>query len=574
MKKIYILGALLGATALLSSCDDFLNDNREPLSEQVNNTEYWGNTNNVQGQLNTLYNSFNGYGHGSSTNGSFYYSWLSDDQAGRRSFANWTYINVPASSSSWSSPYEEIRHANYIIEGVGASALAESSKNDFIGQARLYRALQYYYLVRAYGDVPLVTKVLDPADTDEVYGARTPRNTVMDYVLEDLNDACANIGAQSGKTVFSRDLAHAIKAEICLFEGSYARYHAKDDTRASKYFKEAADAAEAIAANYPLCDDYTSLYKSFRTAGGGYTGLSTNGEVIFMQPYENGVLMHSLLDYTSASDGVAGITKSAFDAFLFLDGKPKASTTLNNTDKGVMDANGLSIKNLLDVRDKRLSMITYEYAFFQGQTWGTDNTSAMYSTTGYGVSKFNNFTVPQSEVNVANKNYTCAPLYWGARLYMDLLEAKAELGTLTDQDLTKYMAPVWKRAGLPAEKLTVAYLSGINDPANNMGVSSLLWEIRRCRRCELMMDAGIRYWDLIRWHQLDLLTNAKNPDAFLGVNLSMVPNVSADVRVSGDYLDCSWGMTREMHNNREYFYPVPSAQLTLNKNLKQNPGWD
>ena len=573
MKKLYILGAVVVTALSLTSCDHFLDKNGDTLSVQLASPEFWSSAKNVQGQINTMYNDYNGYGRGSSTNGSFYYTWLNDDQAGRTSFANWTYVNVPANSSYWSDPYTEIRRANYVIEGVSASTLSDSEKADFLGQARLYRAQQYYKLVRAYGDVPLVEKVLDPADEAELYGPRTARNTVMDFVLGDLDFAVANIAARNGKTVFSKDMAQAVKAEICLYEGAMARYHQKDETRAKKFYEEAVTAAEAIAASYPIGDDYTALYKSFRTAGGGYNGLSANAEVIFMQPFEQGVLMHSLLDYTSASDGVAGITKSAFDSFLFLDGKPAASTTYNNTDKGVMDGNYLSIANLLNVRDKRLSMITYDVAFFDGHNWVGPNTSAMKSSTGYGVSKFNNFEVPNSDVNVANRNYTCAPLYWGARLYMDLLEAKAELGTLSDQDLTKYMKPLWDRAGLPGANLTVAYLNGINDPANNMGVSSLLWEIRRCRRCELMMDAGIRYWDLVRWHQLDKLTNNANPDAFLGVNVSMVPDVSA-ITVSNGYLDCSWGQTRTLHNDREYLYPIPSAQLTLNSQLTQNPGWN
>ena len=53
------------------------------------------------------------------------------------------------------------------------------------------------------GDVPLITKVLDPADP-ELYGRRTPRNTVMDFVLEDLNYAVANILQQSSSSNSAR----------------------------------------------------------------------------------------------------------------------------------------------------------------------------------------------------------------------------------------------------------------------------------------------------------------------------------------------------------------------------------
>lgn len=52
MKKQYILGAVALVAASLTSCDDFLNDNRFPESVQTNNPDYWSNPNNVQGQCN------------------------------------------------------------------------------------------------------------------------------------------------------------------------------------------------------------------------------------------------------------------------------------------------------------------------------------------------------------------------------------------------------------------------------------------------------------------------------------------------------------------------------------------
>ena len=69
---------------------------------------------------------------------------------------------MPSKSGSWTAPYKEIRRANLIIEGVTASSLSDAEKEDYIAQARMYRARQYYTLVRSYGDVPLVTEVLDP----------------------------------------------------------------------------------------------------------------------------------------------------------------------------------------------------------------------------------------------------------------------------------------------------------------------------------------------------------------------------------------------------------------------------
>lgn len=207
-------------------------------------------------------------------------------------------------------------------------------------------------------------------------------------------------------------------------------------------------------------------------------------------------------------------------------------------------------------------------------SWKASNTGGMVSSTGYGVKKFNNPSMPYDDLNSINKNYCSAPLFWGARVCVGLLEAKAELGNITDADLNKYMKPLWKRAGFDQaaiDGLTVAYLNGLNDSANNMGVSSLIWEIRRLRRCELMLDDGIRYWDLIRWHQLELLDTSKHPNVILGVNVTNAP-IQPELVTDG-YLNGSFGSSRTF-DNKYYLYPIPSGQRQLNNKLTQNPGWE
>ena len=562
---------MLATVAALSGCSDFLNDNRYPMSQQTVNDSFWSNPTNVQNQINYFYEDFTGYGNGTSTNGTFYYSWLSDDQCGRNTFANWKFTAVPSTSGSWTGPYTEIRRANLVIEGVTASSLSEDEKNDYIAQARMYRARQYYILVRSYGDVPLITEVLDPTSDAELYGPRTARNAVMDFVLEDINFATQNIAAKSSKTTFSRDLAQAMKAEICLFEGAYATYHQNDKTRAKKFFDEVVAAGEAIYGSYPIGDNYAALYRALSSASGSYPAITANPEVIFTKVYLKGTFMHSMQDYSNATDGVAGITRDAFDSYLFIDGRPAATTTEDNTDKGVDDGEGgLSIANLLAVRDQRLAMTTYDHVLMPGMPYAAVNTGGMWSKSGYGVSKYNNLSVPSADVNEANKNYTCAPLFWGARLALAVAEAKAELGTLSDADVAKYIKPLWDRAGIDTSNLNVAWLANMNDPKNNMGVSSLIWEIRRCRRCELIMDDDIRYWDLIRWHQLDKLDTTTNPAIIQGANLANSP-VAGELML-GDYLNCSYSNTRKFEE-KHYFFPLPSDQLDLNEKLTQNPGW-
>ena len=110
-----------------------------------------------------------------------------------------------------------------------------------------------------------------------------------------------------------------------------------------------------------------------------------------------------------------------------------------------------------------------------------------------------------------------------------------------------------------------------SDPANNHGVSNLIWEIRRERRVELMYDKNDRYWCLIRWHQLDKLDTQKYPNIMKGAYVGEANKAEATIFDDG-YIDASNGGSR-IYNAKYYLAPIPSGQLDLNPNLGQNYGW-
>lgn len=563
MKKIYKYCAVALMATTLVSCDDFLEENRYPLDAQINNPEFWSNASNVEGQCNALYNNWHGYGRGDSY-GQFYYDALNDDQAGRN-FTNWANTSVPESSSNYSSPFVEIRRCNYIINGVRNSTLTDGEKAKFEGIARVNRAWQYYQLVRRYGDIQWINVVVDPANTAVVYGARDDRDVVMDSILADLNYACVTLPSGS-KGTWSKAMAQALKADITLWEGTFCKYRTQaengkpaDLNRANAYLAECVNACEAIMGmGYVLGADYQATYNSVDLAG--------NSEVIFYKKYVNTLMYHSLIAYTCSSTQINGMSKDAFDAYLFKDGKPLALTTEDKSDVGVVDADGnYNISHLLAVRDARLAKTIDPIVYYEGMTWARAGAMEMTSSTGYGCCKYDNTALPlDNRVNTV-KNYTAAPIFWLAVVYCNYAEAKAELGTLTDADLNASINKLMARAELPA--MTIAGIE--HDPANNMGVSDLIWEIRRCRRCELMFDNNFRYWDLVRWHQLDKLDSSKYPNILLGANMTAAPVSILNV---GGYVDGSHGGTR-YYEARQYLYPIPSGQITLNENLTQNPLW-
>lgn len=586
MKKYILISALAAVAMGMASCDNLLNDNRYPLDQQTNNPNYWNNPDNVQKQCDNLYQRFSGYTSG------FYFANLNDNNASSNgeSFANWNYQNVPSSDGNWSTPYEVMRQCNYIIEGVNNSTLTEVNKNKFEGIARLIRAQQYYRLVRCYGDVQYTDQVVDPSDIELLNSPRVDRDFIMDKVYEDLDFACKNIPAGS-KTTWSTDLAYAMTAEICLYEGTYCKYRtlaenykAPDEARANKFLGYAATAAKAVMdKGYTLNSTYIGNYNS--------PSLESNPEMIFYKEYKKTILTHSQINYIVRTTSIAGMSKDAFDCYLFKDGKPLASTTCDKTDvgyikKGVIEGVGataiegdmLYIGDMLAVRDQRLAQTIDTCIGYgktptpatpnTGMTWARYGSDRLSSSSGYLTRKFDNPEEIEWDYR-KESNYTCAPIYWLSYVYCMYAEAKAEMGTLTDADMDASINKLYTRAGLPTQ--TVASLTAINDPANNMNVNSLIWEVRRCRRCELMFDADYRYWDLQRWHQLDKLDTTKNPNIRLGANIK---NGTAEYAyMSGDYIKATPNQER-IFEARQYLYPVPSNQINLTLGaITQNALW-
>ena len=561
--------ALAAAALTLTSCDDFLD--RDPRDTFTEGKSFWSNENAVESYTNRFYTNFVGYSQGGGY-GWFYFKSLGDDQA-TSTLDDWTYKTIPNTASNYNDWFTEARRANYVIQNVPSSSLKEASKTKYVAIARLARAWDYYMLVRMYGDVEWIDYVITDPEDEKIWGERDNRDVVMDKVLEDLDYAIENLGASSDKTLWSKNMALAMKSDICLYEGTFRKYCttaengiAPDAARSKKYLEESVKASQALMdGTYTLSDKYGDIYNAL--------GLNGNKEIIFFRNYEKDVVMHGLVDYTCGSTEQRGITRDAFDAFLFKDGKPLANTGLDKSDLAVKNADGnYSIKKALDNRDPRLSVLVDSIVCFKGHGWKRPAPAAagganMTSSTGYTIFKFDNQTLESYYRTNTNTGYTDAPLYWYSVILLNYAEAKAELGTITQEDLDKSVNLIQKRAfGNDNAKIT---LTPAADPANTHGVSNLIWEIRRARRCELMLDNWYRYWDLIRWHQLDKIDTEAHPAVNQGAH---VGNVTDGPTITSDGYIQATNAVRKF-NKKYYLYPIPTQQITLNPAIKQNFGW-
>lgn len=84
----------------------------------------------------------------------------------------------------WETYYKSLFIINQLIEkGTPLGAEVEQ----YIAEAKFLRALYYFDMVRAWGDVPLITK---PVSVSEAYGiGRTPKAEVYASIIKDLEDA-------------------------------------------------------------------------------------------------------------------------------------------------------------------------------------------------------------------------------------------------------------------------------------------------------------------------------------------------------------------------------------------------
>jgi hypothetical protein len=166
-------------------------------------------------------------------------------------------------------------------------------------------------------------------------------------------------------------------------------------------------------------------------------------------------------------------------------------------------------------------------------------------------------------------------------------EARAELGEITQSDIDVTINRLRKRGGLPAEAM-LNMSSITTDPNWEFGsyLSPLLQEIRRERKVELACE-GFRVNDIYRWAAADELIRGFLPQGATWEQWRNYPNTHPDFPPAWAALpvdDQGYIAPFKSFNpvnttgykfnlSRDYLLPIPTNELSLNKQLGQNPGW-
>jgi len=115
---------------------------------------------------------------------------------------------------------------------------------------------------------------------------------------------------------------------------------------------------------------------------------------------------------------------------------------------------------------------------------------------------------------------------------------------------------------------------GYTDTKKDADVTSLIWEIRRERRTELMMD-GFRFDDLMRWKKGTYMDSNLNPDSFLGAKVPA--NGAVRINAQGYIMPYTAAQQRTFVDPKNYLSAIPTTQILLYPPViqanMQNPGW-
>jgi len=98
-----------------------------------------------------------------------------------------------------------------------------------LGEGYFFRAFDYFNLLKLYGGVPIINKVLLPTDS----AFHTPGLPVMwcwILILNDLNNAIADLPVKSSaRQAGSARNSPGLQSAVCLFEGTWRKFHAAGD---------------------------------------------------------------------------------------------------------------------------------------------------------------------------------------------------------------------------------------------------------------------------------------------------------------------------------------------------------
>ena len=489
--------------------------------------------------------------------------------------------SIPSSDKTYTNNYNRIRQVNTLLqqaEGYAAPADIETS----VGEAHFFRAYCYFDLLQVYGDVIITRTPLD-IDSPEMQMARNSRDEVVDFILEDLEEAIrllpeANEISSKDEGRLSSQAASAFLSRVALYEGTWQKFRngGQNNDRSSALLDIAATSAhdviesgffELFAPEELGTEAYKYLFilENDKSNPAGITK-SGNKEYIFTRRHDPTLASIGFNITQGRLGNAVYVTRKMANMYLQSNGLPINPQTWDYS----------KVDSEFKDRDNRMS----NTLMIPGHTyWGTGGGRIDWTGSAEEIANASHKNyMPSTGTGYFPHKWCCErdgvptgmeaydyPIIRYAEVLLNYAEAVFERDDkISDEDLAISLNLTRKRVNPNMPDLTNAFVS-----ANNLDMRT---EIRRERTVEFY-DENFRIDDLKRWKTAE----EEMPMNLTGVKWRGTEYETKWSDASSKTMDAEGCIIYEqgrVWEEKHYLYPLPIDQLKLNPNLKQNPAWE
>lgn len=489
--------------------------------------------------------------------------------------------SIPSSDKTYTDNYNRIRQTNMLLQQAESYA-APSDIATFVGEAHFFRAYCYFDLLQVYGDVIITRTQLD-IDSPEMQMSRNSRSEVVDFIIEDLEEAvrllpAANEISSNDEGRLSSQAASAFLSRVALYEGTWQKF--RNGGQNNERSKALLDIA-ATSAHDVMESDFFELFAPEELGTEAYKYLfilendksnpagitkSANKEYIFTRRHDPTLASIGFNITQGRLGNAVYVTRKMANMYLQNNGLPVDPQTW---DYSKVDS---EFKN----RDNRMS----NTLMIPGHTyWGTGGGRIDWTGSAEEIANacHKNY-MPSTGTGYFPHKWCCErdgvptgmeaydyPIIRYAEVLLNYAEAVFERDDkISDEDLAISLNLTRKRVNPNMPDLTNAFVS-----ANNLDMRT---EIRRERTVEFY-DENFRIDDLKRWKTAE----EEMPMNLTGVKWRGTEYETKWSDASSKTMDAEGCIIYEqgrVWEEKHYLYPLPIDQLKLNPNLKQNQGWE
>lgn len=491
----------------------------------------------------------------------------------------WSPSNAKESlPSGWTKMYQGIATANTFLEEFQTATFSELELNaDYQAQmhryknyqyeARFMRAYFYFNLVKTYGGVPLINRVMTADEVNQM--TRSSADDIFKFIISEcdaIKDLIVANYSDLGQYALTAEetgradklAVLALKARAALYWASPLFNTAGDSERwhqAALYTKELIDACETRGKG--LTANYEDLWKN-----NAYNTASIAKEIIFGRRYSSTSAGDHVVEGYNYPIGIEGgtggncPTQNLVDAYDMKNGMPISDA-----------ASGYDATNPYVNRDPRLTATiakngdvwpTYQSAALQTYYGGVNAEPQTNATpTGYYLKKLCNGSISlASSSTVQNATHMWLTFRMG-EFYLNYAEAVFKY--LGSADATSSEFPMSAREAANKTRQR----AGVGEFATGMDNSTFWTRYQKERMVELAFE-GHRFWDVRRWKEADkFFTSIKE--------LKLTTTTDADGNVTG--YNYKYQNVSRQWDDKMYLFPIPQTERMKNPNLTQNSGW-